>query len=517
MSISRRLRHARLRRSRRATSRASTSTISPTSGVPASTRASSWRATANGSPRAPPSFDPLHEALTGEPTLVDETLDELTRELVAAQRPDVVGDHRAVPRQRLRRVPNGARDSRGGAQHDHLMLGGGWVNTELRALREPRVFDYFDYVTLDDGERPLLNLLSRLAWQGRAARAHLRAPRAARSCSRATPRSTTSRNATPASRLTTACRSIDYVSVHRDVESDASALVGRALEQNHAGARLLLEEVLVLRRVARLHRPLRPAGRRLVLQRIRALIEETGETGFHLVDEAAPPAGCARSRSGSSTTNSPSPGGATSASRKPSRPSSAQLLARVRLRGGERRARGGLGPAAGAHEEGCHRRAGGARDARVHRRRHHGARLSDVRLPDGDRAGHDRRARARAPAVRRGLHPVGATGIASRLPRTRRSGCTRTRYGITLPPAGGHRVRAQRRRVRRSGRHGSRLPGAGLRKALYNYMHGVGLDADVRSGSSRWRSPCAAAAARAGGVGRAARAPQCRRRRCRPT
>ena len=36
------------------------------------------------------------------------------------------------------------------------------MNTELRSLREPRVFDYFDYVTLDDGERPLLNLLTRL-------------------------------------------------------------------------------------------------------------------------------------------------------------------------------------------------------------------------------------------------------------------------------------------------------------------------------------------------------------------
>src|SRR5690606_16298339 len=38
-------------------------------------------------------------------------------------------------------------------------MGGGYVNTELRALKEPRVFDYFDYVTLDDGERPLLNAI----------------------------------------------------------------------------------------------------------------------------------------------------------------------------------------------------------------------------------------------------------------------------------------------------------------------------------------------------------------------
>jgi radical SAM superfamily enzyme YgiQ (UPF0313 family) len=41
-------------------------------------------------------------------------------------------------------------------------LGGGYVNTELRELSEPRVFDYFDYVTLDDGERPLLALLEHL-------------------------------------------------------------------------------------------------------------------------------------------------------------------------------------------------------------------------------------------------------------------------------------------------------------------------------------------------------------------
>ena len=43
------------------------------------------------------------------------------------------------------------------------VLGGGFVNTELRELTEPRVFDYFDYVTLDAGERPLLALLEPFA------------------------------------------------------------------------------------------------------------------------------------------------------------------------------------------------------------------------------------------------------------------------------------------------------------------------------------------------------------------
>jgi len=43
-----------------------------------------------------------------------------------------------------------------------IIIGGGWVNTELRQLNEPRLFDYVDYVCLDFGERPLLQLLNHL-------------------------------------------------------------------------------------------------------------------------------------------------------------------------------------------------------------------------------------------------------------------------------------------------------------------------------------------------------------------
>ena len=44
------------------------------------------------------------------------------------------------------------------------------MNTELRELAEPRVFDYFDFVTLDDGERPTLALLDHLAGKRSAER-----------------------------------------------------------------------------------------------------------------------------------------------------------------------------------------------------------------------------------------------------------------------------------------------------------------------------------------------------------
>ncbi len=46
-----------------------------------------------------------------------------------------------------------------------IALGGGYVNTELRELTEPRVFDFVDFVTLDSGERPLLALIEHLSGQ----------------------------------------------------------------------------------------------------------------------------------------------------------------------------------------------------------------------------------------------------------------------------------------------------------------------------------------------------------------
>jgi hypothetical protein len=103
-----------------------------------------------------PTFDPLAEALEAEPTLVDET-----RELVATHAPDVVGLSAPFPGN-VYGAFRMARALRAAAPATKLVLGGGWVNTELRGLKEPRVFDYFDYVTFDDGERPLLNLLARL-------------------------------------------------------------------------------------------------------------------------------------------------------------------------------------------------------------------------------------------------------------------------------------------------------------------------------------------------------------------
>jgi radical SAM superfamily enzyme YgiQ (UPF0313 family) len=107
------------------------------------------------------SFDPLAEALAAPANLIDETLQRLTREALARHSPRVV--LLSVP------FPGSVYGAFRIAQAIKALdpsivtvLGGGFVNTELRELAEPRVFEYFDYVTLDAGERPLLALLEHL-------------------------------------------------------------------------------------------------------------------------------------------------------------------------------------------------------------------------------------------------------------------------------------------------------------------------------------------------------------------
>src|SRR5262245_35849822 len=71
-------------------------------------------------------FDPLHDALTGAPTLVDAALDDITRELLARHRPDVVAVTAPFPGNVYGafRMARAIRELAPGTQR---VLGGGWV------------------------------------------------------------------------------------------------------------------------------------------------------------------------------------------------------------------------------------------------------------------------------------------------------------------------------------------------------------------------------------------------------
>jgi hypothetical protein len=108
-----------------------------------------------------PTFDRLYEALSGPYTLVDEFLHSLTLEALAHHEPTLLLITAPFPGNvygafRIAQIAKQINPS------VVTVLGGGYCNTELRAMDEPRVFDYFDYVTLDSGERPLLALIDYL-------------------------------------------------------------------------------------------------------------------------------------------------------------------------------------------------------------------------------------------------------------------------------------------------------------------------------------------------------------------
>ena len=108
-----------------------------------------------------PHFDPLADALAAPPNLVDRTLEALTREAIERHRPRLVLLSVPFPGAMYAALRI-AQTVKAVDATITVALGGGFVNTELRELAEPRVFDHVDVVTLDAGERPLLALIDHL-------------------------------------------------------------------------------------------------------------------------------------------------------------------------------------------------------------------------------------------------------------------------------------------------------------------------------------------------------------------
>ena len=236
-------------------------------------------------------FDTVLQALAQPPSLTDEwMLDALWRH-VEAHDPSVVGVSVPFPGNLYGafRVAQALKARRPAVK---VALGGGYVNTELRRLSDPRVFDYLDYVMLDDGERPWQCLLE-----------HLAGTRDERALKRTFVRA----NGTVA---------------WRDGAREPDVSLAEAGTPTYAG--LALDRYLsILDTLNPMHRlwsdghwnkltvahgcywkqctfcdvgldyigryEAAPAG--ILADRIEALIAETGRRGFHFVDEAAPPHG----------------------------------------------------------------------------------------------------------------------------------------------------------------------------------------------------------------------------------
>ena len=240
--------------------------------------------------RSASTFDELDKELKSPDGLIDNMLTKLLKQKIQQYQPTLVALSVPFPGnlycafkcgQWLKRFHPDIK----------IVMGGGFPNTELRSLSDARVFDYLDFITLDDGEAPLIHLIEYL--DGNCSREDLKRT---------------------------------FTRINGEVVY-LNGSTGRDVSQSEVGvpdySDLLLDQYLsVIEIVNPMHRlwsdgrwnkmtlahgcywgrctfcdtsldyirRYEPNTAQLLCDRIEQMIQQTGQIGFHFVDEAAPPA-----------------------------------------------------------------------------------------------------------------------------------------------------------------------------------------------------------------------------------
>ncbi len=235
-------------------------------------------------------FDDMYKALLSENSYISNVLLGLVDRCITNQNPDVVCITAPFPGNVFGAFKCG-QFIKTNFPKIKVVFGGGYANTELRSVYDERVFEFVDFITLDDGEAPIQHLLEFL--QGNREKSLLKR---------------------------TFCLSGGVVTyINGSTEFD--------IPQKEVGtpdySDLLLDKYLsVIEIVNPMHRlwsdgrwnkltlahgcywgkcsfcdvtldyikRYEPVSAALLCDRIEEIIHQTGQNGFHFVDEAAPPA-----------------------------------------------------------------------------------------------------------------------------------------------------------------------------------------------------------------------------------
>lgn len=104
--------------------------------------------------RSANSFDELYSVLNQPYTYMDQLLIQLLADKLAVVQPKLFLISVPFPGN-LYAAFRCAQYVKRHYSHIKIAMGGGFANTELRAISDKRVFEFFDYITLDDGELPI--------------------------------------------------------------------------------------------------------------------------------------------------------------------------------------------------------------------------------------------------------------------------------------------------------------------------------------------------------------------------
>ncbi len=240
--------------------------------------------------RSASSFDRLLGALAEPATLIDRMIEETLRLHIERVQPTLIGITAPFPGNvygafRIAQAVKAVRPDL------MVVLGGGYVNTELRRVRDPRVFDFVDFITLDDGEGPLIALIEHLAGartRQDLCRTFFRTGDVVRFADTA--------SSAPFGMGEIGCPTYEGLPLDRYLSViDSTNPMHRLWSEGHWN-KLTVAHGCYWRQCTFCDVGLDYIGRYdptptdHLLKQIEQLIAETGRRGFHFVDEAAPPA-----------------------------------------------------------------------------------------------------------------------------------------------------------------------------------------------------------------------------------
>jgi hypothetical protein len=239
--------------------------------------------------RSANSFDDLYSALQKPFTYLDEILINILAERVKEVNPKLVCISVPFPGNLYTSLRCGQWIKKN-YPNVKVAMGGGFANTELRSLSDARVFEFYDFITMDDGEAPLEILIEHL--NGKKEQHELK-------------RCFTLVNGVVTYINNTSCSDYkqgqvgtpDYDGLLLDKYISAIEVINpmHSLWSDGRWNKLTMAHGCYWGKCTFCDVSLdyiktyEPIAASLIVDRMEELIAKTGENGFHFVDEAAPP------------------------------------------------------------------------------------------------------------------------------------------------------------------------------------------------------------------------------------
>lgn len=234
------------------------------------------------------SFDELYLALNASPTFTDNFLFELLNEKIKSPNPRLIGISVPFPGNLYSTLRCG-QYVKTNFPDVNVSIGGGYPNTELRKVADVRLFEFIDFITLDDGEKPMELLYNHI----KNGSSELK-----RTLHLFNGKVVQTNNSKQRDVPFTDVGTPDYSGLQTDLYLSVIELTNpmHRLWSDGRWNKLTMAHGCYWKKCTFCDISLDyiknydPVNASLICDRIEELIEQTGETGFHFVDEAAPPA-----------------------------------------------------------------------------------------------------------------------------------------------------------------------------------------------------------------------------------